>query len=290
MTVASRDEPQIARTYSDFGQHYGTAIVPARPRKPRDKAKVEVAVQVAQRWILARLRNETFFTLRALNERMRELLDELNSRPMKRLGGKTRRELYEALDKPALLPLPTEAFECSEWLRPTVHGDHHVEVERHYYSVPYQLVHEIMDVRLTAATLEVFHRGVRVTAHARSYVAYDSTTKPEHRPPNHRAWAQADSTSVIAWAQSIGPVTAAYVQKLIELRPTGLRSALGLRRVAKPHDRARIEEACECALRLGSTSYKPVERMLRLGPQQRERAARNQGIGHANVRGPKYFQ
>jgi transposase len=290
VTVASRVEPQIARTYSDFGQHYGTAIVPARPRKPRDKAKVEVAVQVAQRWILARLRNETFFTLRALNERMRELLDELNSRPMKRLGGKTRRELYEALDKPALLPLPTEAFECSEWLRPTVHGDHHVEVERHYYSVPYQLVHEIMDVRLTAATLEVFHRGVRVTALARSYVAYDSTTKPEHRPPNHRAWAQADSTSVIAWAQSIGPITAAYVQKLIELRPTGLRSALGLRRVAKPHDRARIEEACECALRLGSTSYKPVERMLRLGPQQRERAARNQGIGHANVRGPKYFQ
>jgi transposase len=287
--VPSRDEPQIARTYSDLGRHYGTAIVPARPRKPRDKAKVEVAVQVAQRWILARLRNETFFTLSALNERIGELLAELNARPMKRLGGKSRHELYESLDKPALLPLPAERFECSEWRRPKVHGDHHIEVDLHCYSVPYQLVNEVMDVRLTAASVEVFHRGVRVTTHARSYVAHGSTTKPEHRPPNHRAWAQADPTSVIAWAQTIGPVTNAYVQKLIALRPTGLRSALGLRRVAKPYEPARIEEACEYALRLGGSSYKPVERILRLGPQQQERAARK-SIGHANVRGPKYFQ
>jgi transposase len=290
VSVPSRDAAQITRSYADLGQHYGTAIVPARPRKPRDKSKVEVAVQVAQRWILARLRNETFFTLPVLNQRIRELLDELNARPMKRLGGKTRRELYESLDKPALLPLPAERFECSEWLRPTVHGDHHIEVDRHYYSVPYQLVHEVMDVRLTAATLEVFHRGARVTAHARSYVLHGSTTKDEHRPPNHQAWAQADSTKVIAWSHTIGPVTAAYVQKLVDLRPTGLRSALGLRRVAKSYAPALVEEACERALRLGGTSYKPVERMLRLGPQQQERAERKQSIGHANVRGPKYYQ
>jgi len=288
VSVPSRTEPQIARAYSDFGRHYGTAIVPARPRKPRDKSKVEVAVQVAQRWILARLRNETFFSLSVLNERIGELLDALNDRPMKRLGGKSRRELYETLDKPALLALPSGGFECSEWPRATVHGDHHIEVEKHCYSVPYQLVHEEVDVRLTATTLEVFHRGTRVASHSRSYAAYGSTTTPSHRPPNHQAWAQADPTAVIAWAQSVGPLTAAYVQKLIDMRPTGLRSALGLRRVAKAYEPARIEEACELALRLGGSSYKPVERMLRLGPQQQERAERKQ-IGHANVRGPTYF-
>jgi transposase len=288
VSVPSRTEPQVARTYGELGRHYGTAIVPARPRKPRDKAKVEVAVQVAQRWILARLRNETFFTLGALNERIRELLEELNDRPMKRLGGKTRRELYQTLDKPALAALPAERFECSEWPRATVHGDHHIQVDKHIYSVPYQLVHEVVDVRLTAATLEVFHRGTRVTSHARSYVPYGVTTKPEHRPPNHQQWAQADTTHVIAWALSIGPLTHAYVQKLIALRPTGVRSALGVQRVAKPCEPARVEEACELALRLGGTSYKPVERMLRLGPQQQERAE-HKSIGHANVRGPTYF-
>jgi transposase len=289
VSTPSRSEPEIARTYSELGRHYGTAIVPARPRKPRDKAKVEVAVQVAQRWILARLRNETFFSLGTLNVRIRELLTELNDRPMKRLGGKTRRELYETLDKPVLLALPDERFECSEWTRPKVHGDHHIEVGKHYYSVPYPMVHEVMEARLTATTLEVFHRGTRVTTHARSYVVHGTTTKPEHRPPNHQAWAQADQTRVLAWALSIGPMTHAYVQKLIELRPTGLRSALGLQRVSKTCEPVRVEEACELALRLGSTSYKPVERMLRLGPQQQARAERSQSIGHANVRGPTYF-
>jgi transposase len=285
----SRTEPQIARTYGDLGRHYGTAIMPARPRKPRDKAKVEVAVQVAQRWVLARLRNETFFTLAALNERIRELLEELNARPMKRLGGKTRRELYESLDKPALQALPEERYECSEWESPTVHGDHHIELRKHYYSVPYPLVHEVVDARLTATTLEVFHRGIRVATHARSYVQYGITTTPAHRPPDHQAWAQADTTHVIAWAKGIGPLTHAYVQRLIELRPTGVRSALGLKRVAKAHEPARIEEACEVALRLGGKSHKPVERMLRLGPQQRARAERQRSIGHANVRGPTYY-
>lgn len=147
-----------------------------------------------------------------------------------------------------------------------------------------------MDARLTATTLEVFHRGARVATHARSYERYGSTTKEEHRPPNHGAWTQTDSTKVIAWSHTIGPVTAAYVQKLIDMRPTGLRSALGLKRIAQSYEPARIEEACECALRLGGTSYKPVERMLRLGPQQRERAERKQSLGHANVRGPKYYQ
>jgi transposase len=191
VTIPSRSAPGIQRTYADLGRHYGMAVVPARPRKPRDKSKVEVGVQVAQRWILARLRNQTFFSLVELNARIRELLDDLNDRPMKRLGGKTRRELFVSLDQPALKPLPDVPFVCAEWSRATVHGDYHVEVDRHYYSVPHQLVTEVVDICLTATMVEVLHKGRRVAAHARSYEPHKPSTLGEHMPANHREWAEA---------------------------------------------------------------------------------------------------
>jgi transposase len=288
VTVPSRSAPLIQRTYSDLGRHYGTAIVPARPQKPRDKAKVEVAVQVAQRWILARLRNETFFSLAVLNERIRVLLDELNARPMKRLGGQTRRELFEALDRPALKPLPDLPYVCAEWLRAAVHGDYHIEVDRHYYSVPHQLVGEAVDVCLSATTVEVVHKGMRVASHARSHDAHKATTRREHMPANHREWVEVDPTKVIAWAESVGPMTARYVRKLIDMRPTGLRSALGLKRVAVGHERERVEAACEHALRCDGRSYLPVARMLKLGARLAPEAPRTP-IRHPNVRGPSYF-
>lgn len=288
VTVASRSAPIIQRTYGDLGRHYGTAIVPARPSKPRDKAKVEVAVQVAQRWILARLRNETFFSQATLNARIRELLDELNARPMKRLGGRSRRELFESLDRPALKPLPDVPFVCAEWLRATVHGDYHVEVDRHYYSVPHQLVGEVVGVCLSATTVEVVHKGARVASHARSHEPYKTTTQREHMPVNHREWAEADPTKVIAWAEPIGPATASYIRKLIDMRPTGLRSALGLKRVAAGHERERVEAACEHALRCDGRSYLPVARILKLGSRFAPEAQRTP-IRHPNVRGPSYF-
>lgn len=288
VTVASRSAPVIQRTYADLGRHYGTAIVPARPRKPRDKAKVEVAVQIAQRWILARLRNETFFSLDALNARVRELVDELNLRPMKRLGGKTRRALFSSLDEPALKALPAERYVFGEWSTAKVHGDHHVEVDRHYYSAPHGLHEETLDVCLTATTVELLYRGDRVALHPRSYEPYGSTTLREHRPPNHRAWADADPTRVIAWAEQIGPQTTAYVRKLVDMRPTGLRSALGLKRVAEPFERAQIEAACAEALRFDGRSYLPVARILKLGTRTAEQPPKPP-IRHGNVRGPSYF-
>ncbi len=172
--VPSRDEPVLQRSYAELGRHYGTAIVPARPGKPRDKAKVEVAVQVVQRWILARLRRETHFSLASLNARIAELLDELNKRPMKHLGGVSRVELYERLDKPALRPLPERRYEYADWRLARVNLDYHIQVLDHFYSVPFALVREQVDVRVSATTVEVLYRGRRVASHYRSHVRLDA--------------------------------------------------------------------------------------------------------------------
>src|SRR6266446_4609450 len=170
VVVPCRYEPGVQRTYDDFAQHYGTVILPARPAKPRDKAKIEVAVQIVERWILARLRHETFFSLAALNARIAELLAELNARPM-RLYRASRRELFARLDQPALRPLPAEPFVYGEWkVGARVSIDYHVELHGHYYSVPYALIHELVDACVTATTVELFHRGQRVAAHVRSVV------------------------------------------------------------------------------------------------------------------------
>ena len=288
-----RYEPTIARSYSDLGKHYGTVIVPARPRKPRDKAKVEVAVLVAQRWVLARLRNETFFSLASLNERIAELTRELNARPMKKLGGVSRRDLFERVERDALLPLPAERFVVTEWSRARVNVDYHVAVDHHCYSVPYRLLHEEVEVCLTRATVEIFHVGNRVASHARSGRQYGFTTAPEHMPEAHRKHF-AGGDAVLTWASSVGPMTEAYVARLLDANPIreqGWRSAKGIERLAKKHGDLRVEAACGQALRLGSRSYKSVERILKLG---RESLASDDGgapvsIVHENVRGPDYF-
>ena len=171
VTDPCRYEPTVQRTYADWARHYGTAIVPARPAKPRDKAKVEVAVQVAERWILARLRNETFFTLAALNARIAELLTDLNDRPMKGYGGASRRALFERFDRPALQPLPRDRYVHADWRHARVNIDYHVEVDRHYYSVPHALIHAAVEICLTATTVDVLLRGARVWLHVRSYRA-----------------------------------------------------------------------------------------------------------------------
>jgi len=290
--VPCRYEPTIARTYAEFGRHYGTAIVPARPGKPRDKAKVEVAVQIAQRWILARLRNETFFSLETLNARIAELLEELNGRPMKKLGGITRRALFERIERRTLLVLPKERFVVSEWKRATVNIDYHISLCDHFYSVPYTLVREEVEGRLTAMTVEIFHRGRRVASHVRSYVKFRFTTDPAHMPEAHRKhFAGADS--VIAWAATIGPMTEAMVRRILDaniVREHGWRSAKGLQRLAKKYGEARTEAACAHAIHFGARSYKPVERLLKLGREQLELPeTTSNSIAHENVRGPGYY-
>lgn len=296
VTVPCRYEPGIQRTYAEFARHYGTAVVPARPYKPRDKAKVEVAVQIAQRWILARLRNETFFSLEALNKRIRVLLDELNARPMKKLGGVSRRELFDRVERGAMRPLPSTAYECAEWLERTVNADYHVEVDKHWYSVPYELAHETVWARFTSNTIEILHNNSRVASHQRSRVAYKHTTNPTHMPEGHRRHATG-ADGVLAWAAKVGPMTVAMVRRLLDANPVreqGWRSARGLQRIGEKYGAERTERACERALRFGARSYKPIANMLALGREgtgvleddPEERLA----IMHENVRGPEYYQ
>jgi transposase len=295
VVVACRYEPGIQRTYAEFALHYETAIVPARPHKPRDKAKVEVGVQVVQRWILARLRKETFFSIEALNKRIWELLDDLNDRPMKKLGGVTRRELFERFDRAALKPLPTERFEYAQWQKVTVNLDYHAEVEKHWYSAPYRLVREELWARLTATTVELMRDRECVAAHVRSYEPYKHTTDPAHMPEAHRQHS-AGVDAVLRWAASVGPMTEGMVRRLLEANPVreqGWRSARGLQRVGEKYGAARTELACARALKLGARSYKPVANILALGrenmPLPGEEAPEPVVIIHENVRGPGYY-
>lgn len=286
-------DPGINRTYQALATHYGTSVFPARPGKPKDKAKAEVAVLIAQRWILARIRNETFFSLAELNARIRLLNDELNLRAMKRLGGRSRRDIFEQFERDAMLPLPATTFEYSEWSKARVHTDYHVQVDDHYYSVPSALVHEHVEVRLSATTIELLHKHRVVATHVRSRTKHRHTTTPAHMPLNHRAWAEADPAGIQEWAASVGPMTEAMVKRILESRPImqqGLRSAMGLRRIGQRYGPDRTEAACGLALRFGAKSYKPVENLLKLGRERSEGGDESPvPIAHDNVRGPDSF-
>jgi len=281
-----RYEPGLHRTYAEFGRHYGMAVVPARPRKPRDKAKVERAVQVAQRWILAKLRHERFFSL-----------EELNGAPMKKYGGLSRRELFERVERHALQPLPASRFEPCEWLSAPVGADYHVKVHGHFYSVPWELAHERLEVRVTASTVEAFVLGRRVASHARSDEVGGATTHTAHMPAHHRWWAEKDPEPMRKWAASVGPYTEAMLEAILGSnfnREQTFRSATGLRSLADRYEAEQIERACERALRFGGCSYKNVERILKLGlrtpamDDESDDDARSP-IDHDNVRGPSYY-
>lgn len=293
-----RYEPELQHTYADLGRHYGMAVVPARPRKPKDKAKVEAGVLVAQRWILARLRNETFFSLEALNRRLAELLEELNGRPMRSLGGVTRRELFERVDRPALSPLPVDRFEPAEWEGARVHEDYHVEVRRHWYSAPFELIGQKVEVRLTATMVELYLHGRRVASHVRcDNEPFRPSTDPRHRPPNHRAVFDVTSDKLMAWARDVGSSTAQLMERLLDpahnfAGQTRRRSGYGLRRLGEKYDRQRLEEACRRALGGGRVSYKRVERILRLGLDQQPDESQVEAakpIAHDQIRGADYF-
>jgi transposase len=296
VTRPCRYEPGVQRTYAEWAQHYHAVVLPARPAKPRDKAKVEVAVQVAERWILACLRHETFFSLGALNARIRELLTMLNARPMKGYGGRSRRDLFEQFDRPALQPLPAERFVHADWLRTRVNIDYHVEVDHHYYSVPHPLVHETLDVRLSATTVEIFQRGTRVWLHARSPQRGRHTTVATHMPKAHRAHQEWSPSRLVRWGATIGAETATLVQQILESRPhpeQGYRSCLGLLRLAKRYGPTRLNAACARAVAVGTRSYRHVDSMLRHGLDQHplplDPPDARPAITHTNVRGPAYY-
>jgi transposase len=291
-----RDEPWIQRTYHDLARHYSAVVIPARPGRSRDKAKVEVGVQIAQRWILARLRHQTFFTLDELNRRIRELLEELNARPRKHLGGVSRRELFERHERAALRPLPTTPFVHHGWKTVRVNLDYHIELDHHWTSVPYELVGETLEACFTTSTVELLLRGRRVASHVRSYVKYTHTTDPAHRPPQHQAWAERDVGGLLRWAAEVGPSTETMMQRILESNPhrdQTWRSGRALRRVGDKYGPERTEVACERALRFGARSYKPIERMLKgeldRRPHPDDADHGGKPIVHDQVRGPGYY-
>jgi transposase len=287
---AHRYEPEINPAYQDFAEHYGVAILPTRVRKPRDKAKVEAGVLVVERWILARLRDHTFFSLGELNATIHALLERLNTRPFKKLAG-NRRSRFEALERAALRPLPIRAYEFGEWKKAKVHPDYHIEVGRAYYSVPYALIGECVDVRLTAHGVEVFHRGQIVAAHARASERGLRSTRRGHRPERHVAIIDRTLEHTLARAATIGAATVELIRTQARRRmhpEETLRSAQGILRLARDFSAAELERACERALALNSYSYRAVRTLITTPEAPTARPALD--LPHENVRGSKYFE
>ena len=294
VTVPCRYDPGIQRTYDEFATHYGTTILPARPGKPRDKAKVEVGVRIAQRWILGRIRNQVFFSLAELNARIRELVAELNRYVMRGYGA-SRRELFERLDRPALRPLPELPYQYAEWKRVVLNIDYHAEFDRHYYSAPHRLREQELWLRATVVTVEIFHLNKRVTAYARSYARGRHTTRIEHMPVAHREHVEWSPSRIVSWARTVGPNVALFAETIIRERrhpQWGYRSCLGIFRLAKKYEAARVDAACARALAAGALSYCHVASILKHGLDRAaalDVPAPGPAIVHGNVRGRDYY-
>jgi transposase len=294
VTRACRYDPDLNRTYLEFAQHYHIAVMPARPYKPKDKAKVEAGVLLAERWLIAVLRHEKFFSLADLNQALAPLLERLNQRPFRKRDG-SRASLYASLDRPALQPLPVERYVMSEWKKARVNIDYHIEVDRHYYSVPYQLTGEEVEARSTHSTVEIFYQGKRVASHLRSYVAYHHTTVHEHRPKSHQAHLEWTPSRLIHWGESVGPATAQVIRTILESKPhpeQGYRACLGILRLGKSYSSTRLEAACQRALPAQACSYHSLRSILQQGLDQQTTVpteAERSGPQHENLRGPAYY-
>lgn len=296
VTRACRYEPDINPTYQQMASHYGTVVIPARVRRPRDKAKAEVGVLVAERWIMAALRHRTFFSLAELNAAVKELLEKLNHRQFRKLET-NRARLFEVLDRPALRPLPVEPFRLEQIQRAKVHMDYHVEIGGHYYSVPYELVQEEVEVRLSSSTVEILHQGRRVATHLRSSLRGAHTTLSEHRPKHHQQYLEWSPARIIHWAETVGPSTATTVQKILGSRTypeQGFRACLGILRLGKRYSQQRLEAACTRAVTFQACSFKSVRSILETGldrqPLELEGSSPPHHLVHANVRGAGYYQ
>ena len=295
VTRANWYEPGLHPSYLELAEHYGTAVLPARVRKPRDKAKVEAAVLVVERWILARLRHRRFFALAELNAAIAELVAALNERPMRRLGV-SRRQLFEQLDRPALASLPAEPYVYAEWRRRRVGLDYHVDIDGHYYSVPHRLLKEPVEARITQRTVEIFHKGERVAAHSRGGAKGRHTTVPEHMPSSHRSYAGWTLERIKRDAAAIGTSTTTLVDSVIAARrhpEQALRACLGILRLARQYGRDRLEAACARGLEIGARSYGSIHSILQHGldrrPPPRTAATGELPLDHPNIRGSRYY-
>ena len=287
-------DPSINRTYTEMAAHYDMAVLPTRPRRPRDKAKVEVAVLIVERWLLGRLRRRTFYSLAELNQAIGEMLHQLNEvRPIRRLGV-TRRQLLEELDRPHLRLLPVEPYVFAEWRARRVGIDYHVDVERHFYSVPYRFARQQVEVRLTARTVEIFLKGARIAAHMRAS-GRGYTTIPEHMPSSHRRYANWTIERIRSEAERIGPATELLCELVLQHRPhpeQGFRSCRGILRLVHPYGSDRLESAAARALEIGARTYGSVKSILENNLDRRaaqRRATNDTTILHSNIRGARYY-
>jgi len=287
-------DPELNRTYQKLAEHYNTAVLPARIRRPRDKAKAEAGVQGVERWLLARLRHRRFFSLAELNEALRELSGQYNRRPFQKLEG-CRESLFLSLDRPALRPLPAHPYEYAQWKKARVNIDYHVEVDRHWYSVPHALIRQQVEVCLSAHTVEILHKGKRVASHLRSFQQGRHTTVLEHMPRHHREYVQWSPERLIRWAQQTGSNTAQVVEQILAARAhpvQGYRACLGILRLGKQHGAARLEAACVRALALNALSYKSIDSILKHGLENQPlppRPIAHPPIRHAHIRGAHYY-
>jgi len=293
-----RYEPDINPAYQQLASHYQTVIIPARPYKPKDKAKAEVAVQIVERWIMARLRHQTFFTLASLNQAIAILLEDLNGRAFKKLPG-SRKSQFEQLDKPALRPLPAHPYQYTEIKQARVHIDYHIEYDKHYYSAPHHLVRQAVEVQASEHTLSIYHQGQRIATHPRSYRQGAHSTLVEHMPQPHRAMQEWSPERFLRWAGDIGASTREVVRLLLAKkrhREQSYRSILGLLSLAKKYDRQRLNNACGRALLINSPTRKSVESILKQGLDQvaleTPGNTTQQELNlddHENVRGADYY-
>ena len=295
VTKACRYEPKINETYADLAAHYGSAVLPARPYKPKDKAKAENAVLIVERWILARLRNHTFVGLAELNAAIAKLLHELNNRPFKKLPG-TRKSQFEAIDKPALKKLPSRPYEFATFSDARVHVDYHIEVNRHYYSVPYTLIKQLVHVRLTASTMECFYNGQRIASHIRSYQKGKHTTLPAHMPKAHQKFSEWNPGRFLNWAMDIGPSTRDVIKHLLTKAAhpeQSYRACFGILMSAKQYGNERLESACKRALAIGAPRRHSILSILKNGldKQPLEKLVSSSSIKiHENIRGAVHYQ
>ena len=294
VTKACRYEPGVNRTYEEMAAHYGVAVVPARPLKPKDKAKVEGGVLIVERWILAALRKRKFFSLGEANQAIGELLARLNQRGFRKREG-SRQSLYEEIDKPALRPLPCERYQYGEWKSARVNIDYHSEFDHHWYSVPYQLTQQEVELRATATTVEIFHKGLRVASHARSYALHCATTVEEHRPKAHQRYLAWTPSRLVDWAATIGPATAQLFERIMQTKrhpEQGYRSCLGILRLGDQYPKQRVEAAARRAVTLNACSYQSLKSILKNnldGTEPESAPAPKPPLDHPNLRGPNYF-
>ena len=294
VTRADRYDPELNPTYAELARHYGVAVIPARPRKPRDKAKVEAAVLLAERWIIAVLRHRTFYSMEELRAAVAELVERLNDRPMKLLK-KSRRQLFEEMERATLKPLPVHPYELSKWERLKLGFDYHLKIDDHFYSVHFQHIGKELDVRATESTVEIFLKGKRLDSYPRSYEKWKHSTRKEHMPRAHLDHVEWTPERIIDWAKKIGPQTAALIEAMLTAKEhpqQAFRKCMGILSLSKQYEAERVENACARALRVRALSYRSIRAILKNNLDRAPLPGDEPQMAlplHENIRGGRYY-